>query len=365
MARLNGMYILETASIDLIYGPREQADIESLVNLAVRPQTRETVRSNPKLLENVDVIFSGWGAPRLDRPFLAAAPKLKAFFYAAGSLSSVLSEHVWERGIVLTSAIAANARPVAEYTLATILFSLKHGWQLARKTREQKKYMDRNGAPGCYGATVGLVSLGTTARILLGLLKPFDLNVIVYDPFLTDEEANQLGVSKVGLLDIFERADVVSLHAPSLSETQGMITGEHFESMRAGATFINTARGEIVQEEALIQVARRRQDLQFVLDVVCDEPPEPDSPFYSLPNIILTPHIAGSQGTECRRMGRYMVEELQRFVAGKPLMWSVTPEMTLHTSHRPVGIQLSSTEGSIEVQINPLLRSRKEKVIPA
>src|SRR5207248_9439611 len=116
-----------------------------------------------------------------------------------------LTPAVWERGVRVTSAISANAIPVAEYTLATILFSLKHGWRLARQTRQQRRFPGRDDAPGCYGSTVGLVSLGMIARTLLGLLKPFALNVLVYDPFLTEQQARELGVAKVSLEELFRR----------------------------------------------------------------------------------------------------------------------------------------------------------------
>jgi phosphoglycerate dehydrogenase-like enzyme len=106
-------------------------------------------------------------------------------------------------------------------------------------------------------------------------------------------------------------------------------------SMRQGATFINTARPDVVRQDELIAAAFRRADLQFVLDVASPEPPEAESPLYTLPNVLLTPHIAGSVGQECRRMGRYMAEELERFVSGRPLRWAVTPEAVWNTSHRP------------------------------
>jgi phosphoglycerate dehydrogenase-like enzyme len=196
--------------------------------------------------------------------------------------------------------------------------------------------VDRNSAPGCYNATIGLISLGVIARSLLKLLAPFELNVLVYDPFLTDVEAAELGVENVTLDQLFRRSDVVSLHTPLRPETDRMITGEHLASMKQGATFINTARGAIVREEEMIQVARHRSDLQFVLDVTDPhEPPVPDSPLYELPNVVLTPHIAGSAGGECRRLGRYMVQELERFVAGEPLKWAVTPQSVQVTVNRP------------------------------
>ena len=193
-------------------------------------------------------------------------------------------------------ALEANAVPVAEYALATILFSLKHGWKLARMTRAGRRHPDRNHVPGCYGSTVGLISLGAIARKLLELLRPFDLNVLVYDPFVAEHDAAALDVELVSLDAIFQRCDVVSLHTPSFPETRGMVTGNHIAYMKPGATFINTARGELVREAEMIEVLSMRRDLQAVLDVTYPEPPAADSPLYTLENVVLTPHIAGSAG---------------------------------------------------------------------
>jgi phosphoglycerate dehydrogenase-like enzyme len=338
MRPLRGLFILDDDAHRLAYGPSELRDIHRRVDLIAPCQSYASVMDEPKLLEKVEVIFSGWGGPRLDERFLKAAPQLRAFFYAAGALSSILTDAVWERGIAVTSALAANAVPVAEYTLATALFSLKHGWQLARRSREQRSFLvnDRNSAPGAYRSSIGLISLGAVARKLIDLLRPLDLDVMVYDPFVSSAEANRQGFTLVSLEELFRCCDVVSLHAPQLSETEGMIRGELLSSMKPGATFINTARGLIVRQEELIRVATQRPDLQFVLDVATPEPPEPESALYSLPNVVLTPHIAGSCGNECRRMGRYMVEELERFVTGQPLRWAVTAQSVQHTSHRPV-----------------------------
>jgi phosphoglycerate dehydrogenase-like enzyme len=131
----------------------------------------------------------------------------------------------------------------------------------------------------------------------------------------------------VSLEELFRESDVVSLHAPHTDETDGMITGEHIASMKRGATFINTARGGIVREEEMLEVLRKRPDLTAVLDVTEPEPAAADSPVFALPNVVLTPHIAGSLGLECRRMGRYMVDELRRYLNGEPLRWQVTREL--------------------------------------
>lgn len=339
MKPLRGLIILGEDAYRLVYGPDELRGIAQHVELLAPPQTRESIAAHKNLLSETDVIFSGWGGPVLDQAFLDSAPRLRGFFYGAGSLASILTSAVWERRprLTITTALAANAVPVAEFTLANILYALKHGWRLSREMRQPRTAAPVDGrlVPGCYRSTVGLISLGTIARRLLALLKPFELNVLVYDPFVEPAEADALGVACVPLEEMFRRCDVISLHAPQLVETKGMITGKLLGSMKPGATFINTARPLIVRQDELIEVARQRPDLQFVLDVTDPEPLPADSPLRALENVIVTPHIAGSVGNECRRMGRFMVEELERFVAGRPLLGAVTPASIRHTSHIP------------------------------
>jgi phosphoglycerate dehydrogenase-like enzyme len=348
MQRLRGLYILNEDAHRLVYGPSERQAIEQHVEMVGPPQTRSSIAENKGLLNDVEVIFSGWGAPIFDEKFLDAAPKLKVLFYGAGTVAYCTTPAVWERGILVTTAIAANSIPVAEYTLANILLSLKRARRLANQTRQQRRFPARDTAPGCYGTTIGLISLGATARTLLNMLWIFDLRLIAYDPFVDTAEAEQLGLELVTLDELFSRSDVVSLHTPLLPETTGIITGRHLASMKPDATFINTARGAIVRQNELIEVAINRPDLEFVLDVTYPEPPEPDSPLYTLPNVLLSPHIAGSVGCECRRMGRYMVEELLRYVRGEPLRWAVTPQVAARSTPRVV-VQLPRKPRSVEI----------------
>ena len=328
MTKLKALYILDPGPYEWIYGPHERADINKLVDIIAPQQTVQSIREHPELLRDVDVILSGWGAPEMDAAFLDQAPQLKAVFYGAGSIRGIVDHAFWQRGCVITSAYGANAVPVAIYTLAQILFSLKHGWRYALELKRTHQYPEREtmDMPGTYTSTVGLISLGMVGRQVCDLLKPFGLKVLAYDPFATPEAAQALGVELCALDDLFRRSDVVSLHTPWLKETEGMITGAHFAAMKKGAAFINTARGAIVREEEMIAVLQQRPDLFAVLDVVYPEPPAPDSPLYTLPNVIVTPHIAGAVGTECQRMGRYMVEELTRYLHGEPLQWGITEQ---------------------------------------
>lgn len=327
MALPKALFVLNEGSYSLIYGPKERAAIDEMVEIYALPQTAASVKENPSLLADAKVIFSGWGAPKMDAEFLAAAPNLKAVFYGAGSVKGMVTDDLWNRGIVVTSSWGANAIPVIEYTLSQILFSLKHGWQFALTIKRDGKYPRKDPVPGAYGSTVALISLGMIGRGVCEHLKRFDVNVIAYDPFIDPQAAAELGVELVSLDEAFARADVVSLHTPWLKETEKMIKGEHFRAMKEGATFINTARGAVVDEPAMIEALTARPDLFALLDVTYPEPPAPGSPLYTLPNVIVTPHIAGSMNNECRRMGQYAVDECRRYLNGEPLQWQVTREL--------------------------------------
>jgi phosphoglycerate dehydrogenase-like enzyme len=326
MVQLKGLFLLNASARDEIYGAQERAAIAELLDLYVPPQTAATVAEWPDLLGPADVILSGWGMPVVDAAFLAHTPRLQAIFYGAGSVRGFVTDALWARGIRVTSAQSANAEAVADYTLAAIVFALKHGWQLAAQTRREQCFPSREGIPGVYGATVGIISLGMIGRLVRERLRPFGVRVLAYDPFVTAAEAERLHVSSCSLPALFAESDVVSLHAPLLPETRGLIGGELLAALPQGATLINTARGALIREQELVDVLERRSDLHAVLDVTWPEPPPPGSPLYILPNVTLTPHIGGAVGRERRRLGALMVDELRRFVAGEPLRHEVTRE---------------------------------------
>ncbi|HSI09519.1 MAG: hydroxyacid dehydrogenase [Rariglobus sp.] len=323
---IKGLFILDTHAFELIYGEPLRAKIARRVDLVPGLHTKESIKATSELLADVEVIFSGWGAPVMDEAFLAAAPKLRAVFYGAGSIKAMTPDAFWARGIAVTSAYAMNAVPVSEFTLASILLSLKRTWYYALETKRLGAYPPTVKPPGAYGSKVGLISFGMIGRLVRERLAPFDLNVWVYDPFLNAEQAAEFNVTQMPLDDIFTHCDVVSLHTPWLKQTEGMICGSHFERMKAGATFINTARGAIVNEPEMIEVLKRRPEITAMLDVTWPEPPVAGSPLYSLPNVVLTPHIAGSQEHECRRMGQLMVDEFDRWSKGEPMRWSISKE---------------------------------------
>jgi phosphoglycerate dehydrogenase-like enzyme len=327
-AAYKGLYILDDTAFATIYGPAERKEIERATDIYAAQLTAVEAVLNPKLLKDVEVIFSGWGCPVINDQFLEAAPMLKAIFYAGGSIRRLADRgQLFDRGIVLTTSARANAIPVAEFCLSQILFSLKLGWHFALEIRERKAwpaYHDRYPGPGCYGATVGLISLGAVSRKLIELLRPFDINILLACDYIDDAEAVRLGARLAGIDEIFERSNVVSLH--TAAHEKGVVRGEHFLMMKPRATFINTARGICVREGEMIAALERRPDVIALLDVTHPEPPIPGSELLRLPNVITFPHIAGAMGNECLRLARYAIEDYRRFCRGEKLKYQVTRE---------------------------------------
>lgn len=303
-----------------------QAVIDQRVDIPRHPLTAENYRKSDQIWPDVEIIFSGWGMTLMDEAFLTRFPNLKVVFYGAGSVKPHLTEMFWRSGIRITNAAAANAIPVAEYTCAQIIQALKRGWQTALYIRKERRFPKFATPPGVYQTTVGLLSLGMIGRMVAERLHSYDVKIVAYDPFISQEEARRLKITLLPLDEVFAHADVVSCHTPSLPETYQMLRGYHFELLKPQASFINTARGEVIAEDEMIEVLQKRPDLMAILDVTYPEPPEPGSLLYSLDNVVLTPHIAGSMGHECRRMGQYMVEELERYLDGAPLLYEVSEE---------------------------------------
>ncbi|HEX2099684.1 MAG TPA: hydroxyacid dehydrogenase, partial [Candidatus Synoicihabitans sp.] len=314
-------------TFELAYSPAERAALAQHVTFLGSPTLElETLRRSGPLHE-VEALFTGWASPTLDARLLDALPGLRVLFHAGGSVKFLASDEFWRRRIRLTSATRANAIPVAEYTFAHTILALKRVLPLAQATRGARAFVrDDAATPSTFQSTVGLLSLGTIGRMVAARLRSLDVRVIGYDPYVSASSAAGLGVELCSMEELFTRADVVSCHTPLLDSTQHLLRAEHFSRMKPHATFINTARGSIVCEVELIDVLQRRPDLFAILDVTDPEPPPSDSPLYTLPNVFVTPHLSGSIGPECRRMGQMMLDEVRRYLASQPLLGEVTQD---------------------------------------
>nr|WP_281353494.1 hydroxyacid dehydrogenase [Phytoactinopolyspora mesophila] len=278
-----------------------------------------------RLLTETEILITGWGCPPLDADTLDQAPRLRAILHAAGSVKAHVTPHCWERAIVVSSAAAANAIPTAEYTLATVLMSGKHAFLHRERYRRDRTFVLDQAISGIgnFGVRVGVVGASRVGRRLIDLMRPFDIDVSLTDPYVEAADAAELGVRLTSLEQMLSTCDVISLHAPETAETYHMIDRDRLAMMRDGATLVNTARGGLVDTMALTaELVSGR--LSAVLDVTDPEPLPPESVLFELPNVFVTPHLAGSQGNEVKRLGRSVVNELERLVNGRRLAHQVT-----------------------------------------
>lgn len=265
--------------------------------------------------KDADAIFSSWGMPELSAGEISAnLPRLRALFYAAGSVQAFARPFL-ELGVRVYSAWRENAVPVAEVAVSQILLANKGFYQACRMARSRAGRARAVGHfsafPGNFDCRVGLLGCGGIGRLVAGALRAHRLEVLVFDPFLPDGDAAALGVRKASLEEIFSTCQTISNHLANNEQTQGMLGYDLFSRMLPNAAFINTGRGAQVVEDDLVRALREGPDRAAVLDVTWPEPPEDGSPLYSLPNVFLTPHLAGSSGNEVRRMGEAMLEEFR------------------------------------------------------
>ncbi|RZQ61571.1 hydroxyacid dehydrogenase [Amycolatopsis suaedae] len=299
--------------------PEPLAELGRVCDLVADPVLDDfTTPEALEILGDVEVLVTGWGCPPLDSAALAAAPRLRAVVHTAGSVHGHVTGECWDRGIEVASAAAANALPVAEYTVAMILLTGKRAFERARDyraTRDREDWLSTPPDVGNFGRTVGILSASLIGRRVIELLSPFDLGVLLHDPYVTGAEAAELGVEAVGLDELFARADVVSVHTPLLPATRGLVSRELLASMRPDAVLINTARGAVVDQDALAEITAAGR-IRAVLDVTDPEVLPPEHPLWASDNVLITPHLAGSQGNEWRRLADLAVAEVVRWASG-------------------------------------------------
>jgi len=311
-------------NLDYVYGAEQKARIKKLLGYEPVQATQL-----PEECSDVEMIFSTWGMPALsEEEIRARLPKLKHVFYAAGSVQYFARPFI-ESGIHVYSAWLANAVPVTQFAFAQILLACK-GYFLVqaacKQNREQAHALFKN-YPGIYDVKIGILGCGAIGSAVCKMLVREGLDVLAYDPYISDERAQELGVKKASLEEIFRECIVVSNHIPNLPSTVGVIKREHLLSMQEYATFINTGRGPQLCEQdlydALVQVPTRTA----LLDVMTDEHLSDEKPITKLPNCFLTPHIAGSAGNEVHRMADYMADMLEKVLAGEQPEYEVTLKM--------------------------------------
>jgi len=292
-------------SIYRVYGPNQLKAIEERVELL----SGVFASLEDEALRDVEVIFSTWGMiPGTVEQIRKYLPKLKEVYYSAGSVQYFGQQYL-QAGVRVFSAWKANAVPVAEFAFAQIMLALKGFFRVqptARSSRQAALELFRC-YPGGFDVKVGLLGCGAVGSLVAKLLKQTDVEVLVFDPFLSDERAAELNVRRTDMKEIFAECEVVSNHLANLPATVGIIRREYLLSMKPYSTFINTGRGPQLDEKDLYDMLTTDATRTALLDVMTNEHNSDNNPLNGLANCLITPHIAGSAGCEVRRMAEYMI----------------------------------------------------------
>lgn len=305
---------------------RQLAEIANVINPTGQEVTSDDVHA---ALDGANACLTGWGTPPLSDEMLRDHPELGLVAHTAGSIRRLIPETAMSRGIRISHAAAIIADAVAEQVIAGALLCLRPLHEIDRDMKSGGEWLELRGRyPGrLLGAqTVGIVGAGYVGRIVIQLFKAFGCRILVADPLLSEERASELGVELRDLTALMEESDIVSLHAPVLPETTGMIGVSELSRLHDGGIFINAGRAALVDDQALLKELKSGR-ITAVLDVFSEEPLPQDSPFRTLPNVVISPHSAGHTVDSHFRQGQAMVDEIHRFLNGEPLRYEVTPAM--------------------------------------
>ncbi|MBO4769345.1 MAG: hydroxyacid dehydrogenase [Clostridia bacterium] len=318
-------------TIDWVYSEKTRNELlaEADFPLGGTVLTEKDLEENKDAIKDVSFIFSTWGMPELTEEQIERYfPELEAVFYGAGSVQDFARPFL-NRGIKIFSAWVANAVPVAEYTFSVMTLANTGFFTGHRQLAEGPSGWHHSSYTGNYDATFGFISFGMISRMAIDLVKKNleNIRILVSSTSLTKERAEELGLELADIPTIFREADVISNHLANNEHTVGMLNKDVFRLMKPNATFVNTGRGAQVVEQDLIDALKECPERTAVLDVTWPEPPAADSPLYSMPNVYMTPHVAGSLGNEVHRMAQYMLDEYRLYVSGQPTRYEVTLKM--------------------------------------
>jgi phosphoglycerate dehydrogenase-like enzyme len=284
-------------------------------------------------LHDVDVLLVCHGSPLIDGAMMDAAPRLRLIGELEGDrfANRIDVEAAAERGIKVTDTTHGSSLPVAEWALALMIIGLRNAGAQFRRLIGGDEFRRSKDDPGYRGGeltgqTVGLIGLGHISRRLIELLVPFECKLLVHDPYVPKELALAVGAQLTSLERVMSDADVVVCLAPLTPKTRRMIGAAELAWLKPDSVFVNVSRGAIVDPDALIERARQG-DIRVSLDVFDPEPIPAGSAIRDLPNVFLSPHIAGVTAACRPRFLSFMVDEIERFVAGHETMFDLTPRV--------------------------------------
>lgn len=303
-----------------VYSDYVLEQLQELPGLELEPVPlyRSELEQKVETAQQAEIILSNWGMPELtEEEIRHFFPKLKAVLYAGSSVRTFCAPF-FACGVRIFCAGEANAIPASEYALAQILLANKGCLRTMRNYLTPETYEEArklvSEKTGNYQAKVGILGVGRVGSRVAQLLRPFDVTVIAFDPYLSPQKAQMLGVSIVSLEEVFASCEVITCHLPDTPLVANYLGYQHFSLMMPGSTFINCAQGGCVDEDALIRALNEDPSRTAVLDSTVVQPLPENHPLFHMHNVFLTPHIAGSFGGEVERMGETVVAACKDFL---------------------------------------------------
>jgi len=321
------LYLCQQDHTDKVFRPETFQRLRERFEVWVRPRSDSAMRQQlEKRIATADAIVTGWGTPAFESALLRKARRLRIIAHSAGSVKHLFPGDIVEkillpRDITVFSANQAIAYNVAESALGMMIACGRYFVDYAIHCRQRGAWRSEalpTNPQGIHGAVIGVVGASKVGREMIKLLKPFDCTVLVYDPYLSDYEAGALGVRKASLNELFAQSDYITIHAPQTAETYHMIRGTHFKRMKDGAVLVNTARGSVLDEQALIKELKTGR-IRAAIDVTDPEPPAEDHPFRQMTNVMLLPHLSGAGKYGYFKIGEMTLQALEDYFAGKPV----------------------------------------------
>lgn len=318
---------MATPVYPFVFGRAERMRLAKAADLDLSVPATDLADLPPTDRSEIELLITGWGAPPLGSDQLDALPSLRGVVHWGGSVG-FLDSAATERGIAVSTGRSVNAIPVAEYTLAMMVLASKDVLWTSRMYCREQRPVDREAElpdTGFSAISVGIVGASTIGTLVMEMLKPHDVDVLLHHPRASHDRAAQLGTTLVDdLHELARRSRILSIHAPDMPRTRGMISRTVMAALPDRATIINTSRGALIDQEALVDELESGR-LRAILDVTEPDVLPQGHPLYTLPNVFLTPHLAGSMGNELRRLGSSAVAEVERFAAGLPFAHPIVP----------------------------------------
>ena len=316
--------VIHTDLRDLLFSPEDKARMKGLGKVVwTDSPTPLSVESACELLAECEIGVGSWRTPFPTEELLKACRRLRLWEHVAGSVKHMFGPHLDGRDLMIASCATALADCVAEMTLGELIIGLKRVLDDSAANRCGRPF-PKAGMKTLSSSVVGVIGASHVGRRVIALLRPFGCEILLYDPFVSEAEADEMGVRLVKeLVELCSASNAVTLHTPALPTTEKVIGAREFQAMRDDALFINTARGMCVDEEALITELKKGRLFAF-LDVTHPEPPTEDSPLRKLPNVVYTSHIAGLADF---KMGKQAVDDVAAFLQGGAPLYVVTADM--------------------------------------